>query len=125
MLNGRTRILLVGAHSSELTSTLALDPQAYELYSITSAAQALALAEDWLPDVVVVEAALPDASGYEVCSTLKQRRNARRTRVLIATSSTSLLPRVLASSAHADGIVSARDARELAMNLMAELVTVA
>jgi DNA-binding response OmpR family regulator len=125
MLNARVRVLLIGAHSSELTSTLALDPDAFELHTIASAAQALALTEDWLPDVVVVEAALPDASGYDVCSRLKRRRDARRTRVLIATSSTSLLPRVLAGSAHADGILPARDAQELAAILKAELATVA
>jgi DNA-binding response OmpR family regulator len=125
MLNGRTRVLLIGAHSCELTATLGLDPDAYELHSIVSGAQAFALIDDWVPDVVVVEAALPDASGYDICSRLKRRRDARRTKVLIVTSSTSLLPRVLAGSARADGIVPARDAQELASSLKAEFATVA
>jgi PleD family two-component response regulator len=118
-----TRVLLVGGHSSEVTAITGLDPHQYELHATGSGRQALDLMDNWSPDLMVVEAALPDVSGYDLCAALKRERSTRRIRVLIAANSGSLLPRVLAGTAHADGIVAARDADQLSASLASELAS--
>lgn len=44
-----------------------------EVLAVQSGLEALATAETWLPDIVLLDASMPDMDGYEVCEALKAR----------------------------------------------------
>lgn len=71
-MKGGTRILIVDDEPNilELLHT-ALRFIGYEVWAATSGAQALAAAETFRPDLVVLDVMLPDTDGFEVCRRLR------------------------------------------------------
>lgn len=57
-------------------------------------------------NAVIVEAALPDMEGYEICKFLKKRQERRRTAAIVLTARTSPLERVRARMAGCDAFLS-------------------
>jgi RNA polymerase sigma factor (sigma-70 family) len=67
-------ILIVDDHSSfrELVTTLLIEA-GYGVREAASAREALELANDELPALVLLDVVLPEVSGYELCRTLRER----------------------------------------------------
>lgn len=79
-----TRILVVDdePETVEVFSSL-LREEGYEVWSVGSGQEALKLAKEKLPDVVVLDLRLPDLNGVEVCRRMKNDPNLRDTFVVI------------------------------------------
>ena len=72
--HGQIRVLLVDDHVMVrvgLRTLLSTDPQIKVLGEAATGAQALAMAREQQPDVVLLDAHLPDLSGPEVCRRLR------------------------------------------------------
>jgi two-component system KDP operon response regulator KdpE len=104
-MTGPARILLVGART-EIRRSLGsiLRSRGFEVDSAGSGRQALALANERSPDLVLLHLALPDVDGLEVCADIRAQ-----TGVLIIAVSTGNEEgkRVAALDAGADDCVSA------------------
>ncbi len=71
---GRIRVLIVDDHELVrvgLRTLLGTDPQIEVLGEAAAGAQAIAIAREQQPDVVLLDAHLPDLSGPEVCRRLR------------------------------------------------------
>jgi DNA-binding NarL/FixJ family response regulator len=85
------RILVVDEDARFSASLVALARDAgYEAVSTTCGEDALALAREEVPDVVVVAVELPGLSGYEVCRRLKESHDAIGIVLVSATRTESL-----------------------------------
>jgi DNA-binding NarL/FixJ family response regulator len=70
---GRTRVLIVDSHElvrAGLRALLRVDPDLDVVAEAATGGQALALAREHHPDVVLLEARLPDAAGADTCRQL-------------------------------------------------------
>jgi CheY-like chemotaxis protein/two-component sensor histidine kinase len=56
-----------------------------EVETAHDGAEALAVAERWRPDVVLLDLAMPKVDGYEVCRRIRERPWGRRTRLIAQT----------------------------------------
>ncbi|MGK9168540.1 PleD family two-component system response regulator [Inquilinus limosus] len=56
--------------NAHILSVVAQD-QYYAVLTASSGAEAIALAQDWQPDVIVLDVMMPELDGYETCSRLK------------------------------------------------------
>lgn len=62
-----------------------LEVAGYEVRTALGGEQALAEAELWEPELVVLDIMMPGLDGYQVCKTLKKQRETRRIKVLFLT----------------------------------------
>jgi two-component system phosphate regulon response regulator PhoB len=70
-------------------------------------AQGRMLARDWKPDLVIVEAVLPDMTGMAFCRGLREDPELRHLRLLVISAQNSELDRVLAFECGADDFLPA------------------
>jgi len=66
-----------------------LEHSGFEVLEAYSGADALELAQQGRPDVVLLDINLPDLSGYEICTRLKQDERTRRIPVVFHTATES------------------------------------
>lgn len=83
-----------------LTSTLA--QAGYEAISATNGTDALKLADEAHPDMVILDVMMPDMDGYEVCRRLRRNRNTARLPIMMLTSQDSLEEKIKGFDAGAD-----------------------
>lgn len=57
----------------------------YEVKAISSGRDALAIAHDWQPDVILLDVLMPEMDGYEVCRLLKRGRSTSHIPVIMIT----------------------------------------
>ncbi len=77
----------------------------FETFSAGTGADGLALVENYLPDVVVLDLMLPDQSGYEVCKTIRKHRATADLGVLMLTAKGEAEDRILGLEVGADDYV--------------------
>lgn len=65
--------------------TALLEPEGYRLITATSGADALAMASNHAPDVVLLDVMLPDIDGYEVCRLIRADDDLAETPVIMIT----------------------------------------
>jgi len=93
------RLLLVEDEADLLLAVrILLEGHGFEVLAAATGADALRVAEDAQPDVIVLDVGLPDVDGLELLTTLRERLSGR--------------PRTIVLSAHASGHTAAK-AREL------------
>src|SRR5690242_18448744 len=84
MLPSPTTILVVDDHSAALYSkSRLLTRHGYRVLEATCGQQALAMVSGAKPTVVMLDAKLPDISGFEVCKRLKTESVSHKTMVLM------------------------------------------
>ncbi len=119
-MTGPARILLVGPRTATLRSFASvLRSRGFEVACAASGRQALALANERSPDLVLLHLALPDVDGLHVCADIREQ-----TGVLIIAVSTGSeeAKRVAALDAGADDCVSTHfDVEELLARVRAHL----
>ena len=84
----------------------ALHPLKCELLSAASGAEALELAEAFLPDVVLLDILMPEMDGIEVCRRMRASERLREVPILIVTALDDRNTRLMALSAGADDFLS-------------------
>jgi PleD family two-component response regulator len=80
----RHRILFVDDEPSHLKSTrLILEDAGFEVQTAATGQEALQLARQILPDIILLDVVLPDTTGYDVCQQLKMDPDTMDTVVLL------------------------------------------
>jgi two-component system, OmpR family, phosphate regulon response regulator PhoB len=74
----------------------------HEVRVVEDGAAALSLAAQWLPDLIVLDIAMPGLSGYDVCKRLRQDPALAATRVIMLTARTQATFSTLGYMAGAD-----------------------
>jgi CheY-like chemotaxis protein len=65
------KILVVdGDYTSRSLLRIALSAQGYLVHAATSGLEGVAVAADWVPDLIVMEITFPDICGIELCHQL-------------------------------------------------------
>jgi two-component system phosphate regulon response regulator PhoB len=94
----------------------------YEVLVASDAAAGLKLAREHQPDLVLLDIMLPDASGLDVCRTLKQSPQTRDTQVVMVTAKGEEIDRVVGFELGADDyVVKPFSTRELILRVQAIL----
>lgn len=106
MTGERTVALLVedNAVNAELASTL-LRKAGFEVYGAVNAAQALRLAQEQRPDLILMDLRLPDASGLEVVKVLRAQPEFANATIIAVTASAMRGDEELAVEAGCDGYI--------------------
>src|SRR5687767_13430696 len=94
----------------------------YEVYLASDAATGVALVREQLPDLVLLDIMLPDASGLDVCRMLKSHPQTRDTQVVMVTAKGEEIDRVVGFELGADDyVVKPFSTRELILRVQAVL----
>jgi two-component system, OmpR family, phosphate regulon response regulator PhoB len=94
----------------------------YEVYLASDAATGVALVREQLPDLVLLDIMLPDASGLDVCRMLKSQPATRDTQVVMVTAKGEEIDRVVGFELGADDyVVKPFSTRELLLRVQAVL----
>jgi two-component system phosphate regulon response regulator PhoB len=92
----------------------------HEIRAAASAAEALRMARTDLPDVVVLDVMLPDASGFDVCRQLKRDPKTARIPIVMLTARAEEVDRIVGFELGADDyVVKPFSMRELLLRLAA------
>jgi len=78
----------------------------FELHLIDNGREALTVARQCLPDVVLLDVMMPEINGYEVCSRLKQDPALRQSQIIMVSANTDLEDRLQGYRAGADDYVT-------------------
>jgi cyclic di-GMP phosphodiesterase len=101
------KVLIVEPDRDFRETLLSLLGDDCELVSVESGEDALKRAEEFLPDIAVIAASLPDGDGLEVCRRLKSQPFASCTQVIITSTTPSGKEQVRALEADADDYLAA------------------
>jgi DNA-binding response OmpR family regulator len=101
-----SRILLAdrSPHAQRMGQRI-LHEEGFEVVTVTSGETALIRFDDFQPDLVMVDAALPDVSGFQVCARLKGDERTRRIPVVLTAGESDPFDEQEARDAGADGIL--------------------
>jgi two-component system phosphate regulon response regulator PhoB len=116
--------VLVVEDEADLQAVLEYNLKAagYDVLVAGDAAQGLALAREQRPDLVLLDLMLPDASGLEVCRTLKGEAETRDIQVMMVTAKGEEIDRVVGFELGADDyVVKPFSTRELLLRVQAVL----
>jgi CheY-like chemotaxis protein len=76
MKDNQSKILLVDDHQVACKSTaMLLEMSGHKVRTAFDGLSAIRIAEEFSPDIVILDIGLPDISGYELLSHLKQLKN--------------------------------------------------
>jgi two-component system phosphate regulon response regulator PhoB len=115
------RVLSVGA-TEEWRSRIRDQLRTAAFEQALGGAEGRVLARDWKPDLVIVEAVLADMTGMAFCRGIREDPELRQLRLLVISSQSSELDRVLAFECGADDFLPAPfSARELGARVNALL----
>jgi DNA-binding response OmpR family regulator len=122
-MRGVKRVLAVCADERTLARVQSgLVQPGIELATAKSAAEALRVAEERVPDLVVIEALLPDVSGLGLCRTLREHPRLHAIPILMLSPYRAEIDRVLAFEAEVDDYLPSEfSPRELASRVHAIL----
>jgi CheY-like chemotaxis protein len=93
------------APTRELVAAI-LGPEDYEMVFAEHGAQAIELAREYHPDVLVLDVMMPHMDGIEACRLLKDDFETAGIPVLILTAHSDFDARAQAEDAHADGYLT-------------------
>ena len=85
-LDGQPTVLLVDDDQVNLLLTgLALRERGFEITEVTGGEEALARMRDWVPDIIVLDAMMPELDGFETCRRLRRMPGFESVPVLMLT----------------------------------------
>jgi DNA-binding response OmpR family regulator len=119
----KRRVLIV---DDEPNIVLSLDfllrQQGYEVSVARDGEEALAAAEDWRPDLMVLDVMLPGLDGFEVCRRLRERPENAGLKILLLTARGREVERVRGLEEGADAYVRKPFSTRQLMITVAELL---
>jgi len=118
-LSNPLRILIVDDSPTELALARSVLQQAgYQVRTATDGEQAIKLAAEETPDLVVLDVVMPRKNGFQVCRQLKMKSGTKDVKVLILTSKNQETDRFWALKQGADLYMTKPfDARTLLTNV--------
>lgn len=104
MTQGIKTLLVVEDEEDVLELLLAVfeDFTNYRVLSASDGSEALALAREVNPDIIVLDIQLPGLNGYEVCKAIKSDQNMRTAKVLVISGMAQYSDRQIGQEAGAD-----------------------
>ena len=118
-----TRVLVV-EDEADIRETLEYNLQSagYDILTAADGREALRLARERHPDLILLDLMLPDISGTEVCRTLKERPETASIAIVMVTAKTEEIDRVIGFELGADDYVTKPfSVRELLLRVRAVL----
>lgn len=99
---GKTILVADDSRTIQKVVELTFHKTEFSVLSVSDGREALTLAADKQPDVVLADIGMPGTDGYQVCSALKSRPDTRSIAVILLASAIEGLDRSRAEDAHAD-----------------------
>ena len=101
-----SRILLAddSPHAQRM-GELILREEGYEVVTVTDGASVLVRLRDFDPDLILVDVAMPNKSGYEICEFVKSSLQHLRTRVVLLTGALETVDENEARRVRVDGVL--------------------
>lgn len=96
------RILIVDDHPTNVAILQEILEEDYQLRTATSGEQALALAADFQPDLVLLDIMMPGIDGYETCRRLRATAALRHAKIIIVSAKAMVTERLRGYEAGAD-----------------------
>ncbi|MCB0219001.1 MAG: response regulator [Chrysiogenetes bacterium] len=89
---GRWRVLIVDdAETSIIAQKMMLGSREYDFIVARTGREAIALAEQFRPDVILLDVMMPNVSGFRVCERLKQTAETCHIPVIMVTAANELV----------------------------------
>jgi DNA-binding response OmpR family regulator len=85
MSGGRTVLIVDDEPALVRVLAMHLDSEGYDVLTATNGPEALAQARQGRPQIVILDAMMPEMSGLEVCRRLRKDAELKRTHVIILT----------------------------------------
>ncbi len=95
-------LIVDGNVDNQLVASYALQGEGYEVQTAASGAEAIKLVTAWGPDLLVLEAVLPDCSGLELCRSLRKMPELAHLTVIMVSSGASSAECIAGLKAGAD-----------------------
>jgi two-component system, OmpR family, alkaline phosphatase synthesis response regulator PhoP len=119
----KRRVLIVDDEPNIVLSLeFLLRQQGYEVSVARDGEEALAAAEDWRPDLMVLDVMLPGLDGFEVCRRLRERPENAGLKILLLTARGREVERVRGLEEGADAYVRKPFSTRQLMITVAELL---
>ena len=119
----KRRVLIVDDEPNIVLSLeFLLRQQGYEVRVARDGEEALAAAEDWRPDLIVLDVMLPGLDGFEVCRRLRERPENAAMKILLLTARGREVERVRGLEEGADAYVRKPFSTRQLMITVAELL---
>ncbi|HEV7787288.1 MAG TPA: response regulator [Thermoanaerobaculia bacterium] len=119
----KRRVLIVDDEPNIVLSLeFLLRQQGYEVSVARDGEEALAAAESWRPDLVVLDVMLPGLDGFEVCRRLRERPENAGLKILLLTARGREVERVRGLEEGADAYVRKPFSTRQLMRTVAELL---
>lgn len=119
----KRRVLIVDDEPNIVLSLeFLLRQQGYEVRVARDGEEALAAAEDWRPDLMVLDVMLPGLDGFEVCRRLRERPENAALKILLLTARGREVERVRGLEEGADAYVRKPFSTRQLMITVAELL---
>jgi len=88
------RILAVDDNPDNIAIAEELLGEDYDLRTATTGEEALEIALDFRPDIILLDIMLPDIDGYEVCRKLRKHSALSNTKIIMVTAKIALEDRI-------------------------------
>ena len=100
------KILVVDDHPTNLAIVEEILGDDYELKVASTGEEALAVAPDWRPDLVLLDIMMPGIDGYETCRRLLAVPELRHTKVILVSAKAMVADRIEGYQAGADDYIT-------------------
>ena len=101
----RNKILVVDDDTDNLKIVEKILGNAYDLKTATTGREALEIAPDFQPDVILLDIMMPGMNGYEVCRRLREYSTLSDTTIIMVTAKGTLPERVRGHNVGADDYI--------------------
>ena len=102
----QNRILAVDDNSESITIMEELLGEAYDLKTATTGEEALQIALDFLPDIILLDIMMPGMDGYEVCRRLRGHSAIRHTNIIMVSAKVTPQERLKGYDVGADDYIT-------------------
>jgi len=100
------KILVVDDDPNNITIVEELLDDNYDFRSATTGEQALEIAQDFQPDVILLDIMMPGMNGYEVCQRLREHNTLKHTKIIMVSARAMVSDRLEGYKAGADDYIT-------------------
>lgn len=93
-MQAKKKILAVDDNPDNTTIVVELFGEDYDLRTAETGQEALEIALDFKPDIILLDIMLPDMDGYEICRRLREHPSLSDTKIIMVTAKNALEDRI-------------------------------
>jgi two-component system sensor histidine kinase/response regulator len=105
-MQAQGKILAVDDDPNNLVIVEELLEDSYDLKTASSGQEALEIARDFRPDIILLDIMMPGMSGYEVCRRLRERYTSQQTKIIMVSARAMVSERLEGYRAGADDYIT-------------------